>query len=168
MILLIGYGNDLRRDDGAGLVLAEIIEQAWQTGQVAVKRLSVHQLTPELAEDIAGPEVSAVVFVDTRAAVAGETNLSVQIQPLQLGPQSPSLGHHLDPAALLLYAGRLYGRQPPTWLVTVPGTDFSHGEGLSRTTQQTLAKAQTLPVELLARLQASQTPLQDNVTVETP
>lgn len=155
MILLIGYGNDLRRDDGAGLVLAEIIERAWQIRGVAVKRLAVHQLMPELAVDIAGPEVSAVVFVDTRAAAADEVSPDVQVQPVPAGPSSPSLGHHLDPAALLTYAGHLYGRRPPAWLVTVPGTDFSYGEGLSRPVQEALAAVPTLPFELLACLQAA-------------
>jgi hydrogenase maturation protease len=155
VILLIGYGNDLRRDDGAGLVLAESIEQVWRTQQVAVKRISVHQLTPELAEEIARPEVTGVIFVDTRAVAPGEATPGVQVQPLHVGPPSSSLGHHLDPATVLIYADRLYGRRPPTWLVTVPGKDFGYGEGLSQATQKALTAAQALPVELLARLRAS-------------
>lgn len=154
MILLIGYGNDLRRDDGAGLVLAGTIEKSWRISGVAVKHLSVHQLLPELAEEIARPEVSAVVFVDARVGAAGEINPQVQVQPLVVETQSPSLGHHLDPTTLLAYAGLLYGRQPPAWLVTVPAADFGYGEGLSETVQRTLAAAQDLPRELLTQMQA--------------
>jgi hydrogenase maturation protease len=155
MILLIAYGNDLRRDDGAGFALAEMIEQAWRTRPVAVKQIAVHQLTPELAADIAGPDITGVIFLDARAVTPDEVNPAVQIQPLHYDSASPGLGHYLDPTALLLYAGRLYNRQPPAWLVTVPGTDFGYGEGLSPATQQALADARTLPDELLARLPAS-------------
>ena len=152
MILLIGYGNDLRRDDGAGLVLAGIIEQSWRKLGVAVTRLSAHQLLPELAEEIARPEISAVVFVDARAVAAGEVDPRVRVQPISVDTQSPSLGHHLDPATLLAYADWLYAGQPPAWLVTVPAADFGYGEGLSEMVQQALAAAQALPLELLAQL----------------
>jgi hydrogenase maturation protease len=154
VILLIGYGNDLRRDDGAGLILAEILEQAWQSQRVAVKRLSVHQLMPELAAEIAQPEVTAAVFVDARVIAPEEVDPRVQMQPLRVEAQSPSLGHHLDPATLLIYAEWLYGWRPPAWLVTVPATDFGYGEGLSQSTQQALAEAQAVSVELLAQVQA--------------
>jgi hydrogenase maturation protease len=153
MILLIGYGNDLRRDDGAGLVLAGIIEQSWHILGVAVKSLAVHQLLPELAEEIARPEISAVVFVDARAVAAGEINPQIQVQRLVFETQSPSLGHHLNPKTVLAYAGWLYGWQPPAWLVTVPAVDFGYGEGLSKMVQQALAAAQSLPLELLAQMQ---------------
>lgn len=154
MILLIGYGNDLRRDDGAGLILAEILEQAWQSQRVAVKRLSVHQLMPELAAEIAQPEVTAAVFVDARVIAPEEVDPRVQMQPLRVETQSPSLGHHLDPTTLLIYAEWLYGWRPPAWLITVPAIDFGYGEGLSQSTQQALVAAQAVSVELLAQVQA--------------
>lgn len=153
MILLIGYGNDLRQDDGAGLILAERLGQAWCNQGVAVKLLPVHQLTPELAAEIAEPDISTVVFVDARVIAPGEVDPQVQVQSLNREPLSPSLGHYLDPATLLLYADRLYGRRPSAWLVTVPAADFGYTEDLSRITQQALASAHALPAELLARLQ---------------
>jgi hydrogenase maturation protease len=153
MILLIGYGNSLRRDDGAGLILAARLEHAWRSQGVAVKHLPVHQLIPELAAEMAKPEVEFVVFVDARAVAPSEVTPQVQVQPLKPELLSPSLGHHLNPATLLIYADQLFGRRPSAWLVTVPAVDFGYGESLSQITQQALASAQTLPVELLARLQ---------------
>jgi hydrogenase maturation protease len=158
MILLIGYGNALRGDDQAGLILAETIARAWQSDQVAVKQLSVHQLTPELALDIAQPEITAVVFVDAQAVTPGALSPRVQMQSLNVGAQSPSLGHHLYPASLLIYAHLLYDRCPPAWLVTVPAIDFSYGGGLSHLAQQALLSAQSLPLELLAHLQTAPVP----------
>lgn len=151
MILLIGYGNSLRRDDGAGLILAEKLEQAWLASRVEVERLSVHQLTPELAANLARPEVTAVVFVDAYVATPAESPPHVKIVPIEAAITSPSLGHHLSPAALLIYARLLYGQQPPAWMVTVPGVDFGHGEGLSETSQQAIApdKLQILSQNLM-------------------
>jgi hydrogenase maturation protease len=141
MIVIIAYGNSLRRDDGAGLLLAERLERAWQAQGIAVKRLAVQQLTPELALEIGQADVSSVVFVDTRAVAPAETCPGVDIHPLTGAATSPALGHHLDPTALLLYASLWSNKPLPAWQITVPGVDFSHGEGLSETTQQALAAA---------------------------
>lgn len=149
MILIIGYGNSLRRDDGAGLILAEKLEQDWLARQVEVERLAVQQLTPELTLDIARKEVTAVVFVDTRAVLPHETDLKIKICPIQADGLSPSLGHHLDPAALLAFVHLLYDKPVPAWLVTVPGVDFEHGEMLSSATQQALTTVSEVSTKLL-------------------
>ena len=74
--LVIGYGNTLRSDDGAGQRVAEKIGQ-WELPGVGA--LAVHQLTPELAENIA--QADAVIFVDA-VATNSENPVSVKIQPL--------------------------------------------------------------------------------------
>jgi hydrogenase maturation protease len=152
MILIIAYGNSLRRDDGAGLILAEKLEQAWLARQVEVERLEVQQLVPELALEVARDEVSAVVFADTRVVSPAEVTPGLKMYPVQANPSSPSLGHQLDPAVLLSYARLLYGKQPPAWMVTVPGADFDHGEGLSQVAQQALREVSELATDLLLRL----------------
>ena len=52
----------------------------------------------------------------------------------------------------MAYAYFLYGRRVPAWMLTVPGTDFGHGEGLSRGARQALAEAEQALRDLLARL----------------
>jgi hydrogenase maturation protease len=132
MILLIAYGNPLRQDDGAGLRLAELMARRWQATGTPLRHLAVQQLTPELAVEIAAPDVKAVVFVDTRAATAPVG----PVETTPLGPPdtaTPSLGHQFQPDVLLAYAALLLEDRPAplAWLVTVPGVAFSHGEGLS-------------------------------------
>ena len=139
MILLIAYGNPLRQDDGAGLRLAERMVERWQAADIPLRHLAVQQLTPELAAEIAEPGVAAVVLVDARAVDADAAKndpaaLAVAVMPLAApDAASPSLGHHMGPATLLAYTGLLLdGRPAPrAWLVTTPGVDFEHGEGLS-------------------------------------
>ncbi len=148
-LLLIACGNNLRRDDGAGLVLAEIIAQECRAKGVEVQCIAVPQLLPELTLEIARPEVAAVLFVDTVVVVVpGTCELGLELYPLDPDLSSPSLGHHVHPATLMTYAGLLYGRQPPAWVMTIPGVDFDHGEGLSETTRKILCTAP----ELLAKL----------------
>ncbi|MCS6844666.1 MAG: hydrogenase maturation protease [Caldilineales bacterium] len=132
MILIIGYGNPLRGDDGAGLALAERLEQECVGLGWSVRRLFVHQLTPELALEIADPQVHTVLFVDTRVA-QDEDDRAVRVEEVWAEAASRArLGHHADPAMTMAYAGLLTaGPLPRAWLVTVPGVAFDHGQTLS-------------------------------------
>src|SRR5262245_1795360 len=60
-VVVIGYGNDLRGDDAVGLRAAQAVA-AWDMPGVC--GLAVHQLTPELAEILAGAALA--IFVDAR------------------------------------------------------------------------------------------------------
>lgn len=133
MILIIAYGNNLREDDGAGLLLADRLASTWQALGTTAELSAVQQLVPELAADIAGDAVSAVVFVDTRVSTS-TADRDVVAEPAEPASQgSPSMGHHVQPAVMLAYAQALDTARPlpPAWLVTVPGYTFGYGEGLS-------------------------------------
>ena len=82
-----------------------------------VELLACHQLTPELAERLAGVDV--VVFAD--AATAQEPG-SVVVTELQPGAEPTALAHSADPQALLGLARALYGRAPRAWLVAIGAT----------------------------------------------
>ena len=141
-ILVLGFGNTLRSDDGAGVALAEKLVVHWLAQGVGVQFLTTTQLLPELAAFIAQEEVKAVVFVD----------MGIQIAKVELDSTSPSLGHHLDPTTLLVYAHLLYGRTPRAWLVTIPGQDFEHGQEFSPEVTRLLGSAPTVATQLLARI----------------
>lgn len=141
MILVMACGNRLRRDDGAGLLLAEKLERLFLGRRLKVRRIAVQQLTPELAEIIACAEVSEVVFVDARFIATGGDKHKIEVQQLYVGIVSPSLGHHMDPAALMLYTCHLYNKKPHAWKISVPGSDFGHGEGLSGAARQAISEA---------------------------
>jgi hydrogenase maturation protease len=145
VILIIAYGNSLRRDDGAGLILGEILEEALRGSGQDVSLITAHQLTPDLALSVAGENISAVVFVDTRVSGAGEEKHELQLRPLSSDQGSTSLGHHVGASSIMIYARLLYDKSPPAWMLTVPGVDFEHGEGLSDTAQNAL---NTLPAVL--------------------
>lgn len=149
-ILVIGYGNTLRCDDGAGVALAAQLVDHWHRQQISAKLLTVTQLVPELAIDIATDEVIAVVFID---ATVGELGQQVQVHQVDRVVSSPSLGHHLGPATLLIYTRLLYDCHLPAWLVTVPGTDFEYGMTLSPEVQALLNTVPALADQVLTEIQ---------------
>jgi hydrogenase maturation protease len=136
-ILVIGYGNTLRRDDGAGYLAAEAVA-TWGRPGVAVR--AIHQLVPELAEALA--DVDRVVFIDARPAREGD---AAEVRPVEPRPPDAAsrsaLGHFGDPSLLLALASELYGRCPMGWVVTIPAVDFDLGEGLSPTARRGVADA---------------------------
>jgi hydrogenase maturation protease len=138
--LVIGYGNTLRGDDGIGPAVAEAIVARALPG---VRVVVVHQLTPELAPDLAG--CRRAVFVD--AAATGE---AVTVTPLTDDAPAPSLAHAADPRGLLALARAAYGRGPEAWLVAVPGADFGYRDGLSEVGRER-ARSAASEVERLLR-----------------
>jgi hydrogenase maturation protease len=153
-IIVIGYGNLYRRDDGAGLLLAEKLAETWSRQGIGVRAITATQLLPEMAAEIAPCEVEAVIFVDTEAVEedSGESR-TLRVAPVELDNSSPGLGHHFDPATLLLYAALLYGRYPRAWLVTIPGVDFAHGPGVSEGVSRLLENVAALAEQLLNEIQ---------------
>lgn len=119
-MLVLACGNPLREDDGVGWRLAAKLRGP------GLDVRCVHQLGPELAEDVSRAE--AVLFLDAREG--GEPG-AVEIEDLSPAAEGPGLSHALSPRALLLCAERLYGRAPSAALLTVAGERFGHGEGLS-------------------------------------
>lgn len=122
MLLVIGYGNTLRRDDGVGPRVAEAVAAL---GLPAVQGLACALLTPELAEPVA--HADAVVFVD--ASVGGPAE--VQLRPLDTSEPSRILAHSADPRAILALARDVFGHAPPAWWLTIPAQDLGLGEELS-------------------------------------
>ena len=118
--LVVALGNPLRGDDGAGRAVGEALEEE------GLPVLTVHQLGPELADDVA--RAAAVAFVD--AAAEGDPG-EVRVRRLRPAAGALASTHALAPEAVLALAERLYGAAPPAVLVTVTGRDFGLREGIS-------------------------------------
>jgi hydrogenase maturation protease len=138
MIVLIGYGNPLRRDDGAGPALAGLVK-AWG-GRADLKVLTSHQLVPELAVDLAMADVTAVLFLDASVSCY-RGGADPSIRSLDKTVSLSAFGHQFSPVDLLCYAELLRGAPLPAWQVTIPGIDFDYGEGLSSYSRKNLSAA---------------------------
>src|ERR1043166_1662215 len=62
-VLVIGYGNTLRRDDGAGPAVASRLARRFQFTRC--RCTTAHQLAPELAHDLL--QTRRVLFIDARS-----------------------------------------------------------------------------------------------------
>jgi len=127
-ILVIGYGNSLRSDDGVGQRVAKEIATL---GIPNVAAIAVHQLTPDLVERLA--TVDIVIFVDVYPALA---NQDVQVHSLELAQSGITTGHWCEPQVLLAMTQALYHYHPEAWWVMVPGVKFELGECLSSVAEQ--------------------------------
>ena len=140
--LIIGYGNTLRGDDGAGRRVVEALEDTLSPGAVA----SLHQLTPEWAETIS--HVDHVIFVDaTEGAIPG----AVHCFPLSAAPSHPD-SHAVTPDSLLFMADALYGRSPSAHAVTIAGESFALSEYLTDCVAAAVPIAAAMIHDLIGRL----------------
>ena len=92
-----------------------------------VEVLARHQLTPELAVEVASADV--VVFIDAR--VEGGAPGSLSLQPVVPQTRRSTVTHHLDPSGLAGLVQELYGRLPPMHVVSVRAASLGAGEELS-------------------------------------
>jgi len=132
-VLLIGYGNPGRLDDGMGPSLAGIIEENRIPG-VTVD--ADYQLLVEDAAAVAEHDV--VVFAD--AAVKGAEPFSfTEIEP---APGISFSTHSVDPSEVLALAGSMFGSEARGYALAIRGYEFNEfEERLSLKARRNLAEA---------------------------
>ena len=126
-LLVIGYGNTLRRDDGVGPKVAEAVAALALPG---VRALACPLLTPELAEAVS--QAGMVVFVDAAVDAPRE----VQMRKLAPAESSQIMAHAASPATLLALARDVFGHAPEAWWLTIPVEELGIGEELSPLAQR--------------------------------
>jgi hydrogenase maturation protease len=126
-LLVIGYGNTLRRDDGVGPKVAEAVAELALPG---VRAMACALLTPELADAVS--QAGAVVFVDAAVDAPRE----VQMRPLAPAVSSQIMAHAASPAILLALARDVFGHAPQAWWLTIPAEELGIGEELTPSAQR--------------------------------
>jgi hydrogenase maturation protease len=121
-LLVIGYGNTLRRDDGVGPKVADAVAALALPG---VRALACPLLTPELADPVSRARIA--VFVDAAVDAPRE----VQLRKLAPADSSQIMAHAANPATVLALVRDVFGHAPEAWLLTVPVENISIGEELS-------------------------------------
>jgi hydrogenase maturation protease len=179
-VLVVGYGNPLRGDDGVG---PEVVERLWtdDDGTLGPRRAAFawsHQLTPEMAVDVS--QACYVVFVDAasdglapgcisvrplepagaRAGSGGGAGAAAgggSLVPEENSPSAPVIEtaavgcwQDLSPAALLALARDLYGAAPPAAIVTISVGSLQFGSHLSPAVLDAVPKAVSSVRDLVA------------------
>lgn len=146
-ILLLGYGNPDREDDGVawhilraltvrmGLPAPDSYEDDFpENSQVD---FAFHlQLTPEMAEDIAQYEY--VCFMD---AHTGNIPEEVRIIDVESDFQKSPFTHHLTAQSLMSICETLYKKKPDSALLSVRGYQFLFSRTLSEPTAALVLEA---------------------------
>jgi len=133
-VLLIGYGNPGRLDDGLGPALAKDIAGM---GLPGVKVDSDYQLCVEDAA--AAAQVDTVIFAD--ADTRGPAPF--WLKRLALGSIRPSFSSHsVSPEGVLALARELFDAKTEAWLLGIRGYEFNEfGERLSEKARENLVAA---------------------------
>ena len=143
-ILVIGYGNPGRQDDGLGPAAAAEIERL---GWPHVTTLDNYQLVIEDAISIAAHDV--VWFVDATR----EGDAPCAIHRLSSAFDITFTSHLLKPEALLAIVGQQFGKFPEAHLLGIRGYEFEFLEGLSDRASGNLALAVALMRRRIGYLQ---------------
>lgn len=127
---VVGIGNSLRSDDGAGHYVCDVLQQV-QLPNVDI--ISIQQPDPALVERLVKYE--KVIFVDASLEVS-----TVLFQPVTVEqfPASPSFSHQITPALLAAMAKTLYGCNTRFYTCAIGAYNFEMGDQLS---EQTLCNA---------------------------
>lgn len=126
-LLVIGYGNTLRGDDGVGPRVAEAVG-AWKLP--GVRTLICQQLSPEHAAPIALADT--VVFVDAAVDAPHE----VRLRRLEPGGTSQLMAHAADPRTMLALSRDVFGHVPRAWWLTIPAERMDFNEELTPSAEE--------------------------------
>lgn len=147
-ILVIGYGNSMRGDDGLGPFAAQRIESIVQDKEVKI--MVRHQTGIELAEDL--KDVDFAIFID---AYVGDKPGTLKEEAVVPDDSMPgSFSHHLHPGVLLSLVQALYNKRPEAVIYSIAAESFDHGEGLSPAVEAVLP---VLIDKVLARINVLKT-----------
>jgi hydrogenase maturation protease len=117
-ILIYGYGNPGRQDDGLGVLLAEELERwSGQTG-LNIQTDSNYQLNLEDAAGIANYDL--VIFADA----SKEDIPPFLFEPLQPSEKVEYTMHAVSPAFVLHLCHQVFNCQPKAYLLHVKGYEW--------------------------------------------
>ncbi|MGD1277791.1 MAG: hydrogenase maturation protease [Tepidisphaeraceae bacterium] len=124
-VLIIGYGNALRGDDGAGPEAARRLKASLPRRWASV--LTAHQLLPEMAEPLSRAQWAIFIDADCRLQPGRIRRRRVRI----VQPTVADAAHQQGPEGILRLARDLYGRCPRALLYGVGAASFAYEQALS-------------------------------------
>jgi hydrogenase maturation protease len=147
-VLVIGYGNALRTDDGVGWHAARLLAGDPRLADVVV--VAEHQLTPELAFDLSLASLVVLLDASTETPAGSVTVRSIVAPGEAAGVPPGASSHHVDPELLLVLARQLYGRAPEAVVVSVGVSEMGLGEGLTPAVEAALPAVADIVARLVA------------------
>jgi hydrogenase maturation protease len=143
-VLVLGYGNPGRQDDGLGpAAVAEIERFGWPN----LTAFDNYQLNIEDAMDVAAHDV--VWFID--AAKTGRSPYA--IHDVSSAKAIEFTSHIVRPETILAIARQCYGGSPPAFLLAIRGYEFEFVEALTPGAADNLRAALAMLAERICAVQ---------------
>ena len=145
-ILLYGYGNPGRKDDGLGPILVDLIEK-WviKNEIINISVDSNYQLNIEDAYTIRDYDI--VIFIDASIEEIDDF-IVTRVQP---SDKVNYTMHSASPSFVLNLCNKIYNYTPETYLLHIKGYEFQLEEGLSQRASKNLDEALRFIKRLLLR-----------------
>lgn len=147
-ILIYGYGNPGRQDDGLGVCLADRIALwASENNLVHIDTDSNYQLNIEDAEKIS--RYDAVFFCDASVEDISDfalTNVTAE------DSGSTFTTHSASPSFIFDLCEKLFHKSPQTFLLHIKGYEWEFSEGISENAMTNLIKAEAFLKEKILLL----------------
>ena len=145
-ILVYGYGNPGRQDDGLGVELVQRLEEwAAQSGLKNLAFENNYQLNIEDAEAISHQDL--VFFADASEEDIKDFCLSEVDGKAKLSFTT----HAASPGYIVKLCRELFQKNPHVWLLHIKGYEWDFREGISKRGMQNLEKALDYMKGLLAQ-----------------
>jgi len=143
-ILVYGYGNPGRQDDGLGIDLVSRLEEwAAETGLADIEFDNNYQLNIEDAEVISRKDL--VVFAD-----ASEENIEdFCLSKVDGSGKLSFTTHAASPGYIVKLCQELFQKEPLVFLLHIKGYEWAFQEGLSSMAQINLEKAVSFMKDIL-------------------
>ena len=135
-ILIYGYGNPGRQDDGLGNAFVQRLEEWVDNEHISGFEFdSNYQLNIEDAANIADKDL--VVFVDASEEEIHDFILT----PVDDSAKVTFTTHAASPGYIVHLCRKLYSQAPPAYLLHIKGFEWEFKEGLSLMAQSNLEKS---------------------------
>jgi hydrogenase maturation protease len=148
-ILVYGYGNPGRQDDGVGVLLVEQLERwIFDRQLLRVHTDSNYQLNLEDAATIA--EYDVVIFADA----SREDMEDFRFDPLVASDRVDFTMHAVSPAFILHLCREVFNHKPEAYLLQIRGYEWEFMGGMTDRASKNLAGALQFLQDFILRYQA--------------
>jgi hydrogenase maturation protease len=137
-VLVLGYGNPSRQDDGAGHVLSRLLARSVRKcGDQAVLWRG-HQLVPEAILEAGDADVA--IFCDASLITHEKGYALERVDPSSTGEDGLNM-HTFGPGSVLALAEKILGRVPEGWILSVSGASFDFSDRLTSECRERVRRA---------------------------
>ncbi len=136
-ILVYGYGNPGRQDDGAGVEVINKLEEWKQT--IGIPNLSLdanYQLNIEDSAEMQDKDI--VVFVDASLEEDVDGFICTRVKP---SSKAEFTMHSVSPGFLLDLTQKIYNKDPKSYLVHIKGYEWEFQKEMTSKASENLDKA---------------------------